>query len=119
MQGLAFITGIGQVKMPEMIRAVDAVAEDPRFTAGCAVIFDLRGANYTADIDDGTAFVDVLRRRMAIFQGGFALVVPENLHGLARLYTVLARVGGYERMQCFLQIDEARAWCAARGATAL
>lgn len=52
-----------------------------------------------------------MKRRQNDFQGKIALVVPEHLHFLGRLYTVLAAVGGIDRMRCFTVIEEARQWC--------
>jgi hypothetical protein len=105
------IVGSGALSMPEMIAAVDRVAGDPRFRSTYAVVFDLRAATYTAELNDGEAFVAALKRRMDDFQGRFALVVPEALFFLGKLYSVLASVGGFDRMRCFRQVEEAEAWC--------
>ncbi|MCK4563257.1 MAG: hypothetical protein KAU94_01125 [Verrucomicrobia bacterium] len=103
--------GNGKQTMEEMISVVDAVAEDPRFDSGYSMLFDLRKADYTAELRDGDDFVVALKRRIPDFQDKFALLVPEKLHVLAKLYSVLAAVGGFDRMKCFLDIDKAKAWC--------
>jgi len=105
------IIGTGHLSMPEMISVVDAVAEDPRFCSNFTVIFDIRNANYTAELNDGDAFVAALKRREVNFQNRFALVVPESIHILAKLFCLLAQVSGIDRMQCFTDIGEARKWC--------
>ncbi len=97
--------------MPEMIAVVDAIAEDPEFNSDYSVIFDLRKANYTAELRDGDDFVSALKRRIPDFQNKFVLVVPKHLHVLAKLYSVLATVGGFDQMKCFLDLDEASDWC--------
>jgi hypothetical protein len=103
--------GIGQLKMPAMIDVVDAIAEDPAFHSDYCVLFDLRNADYRAELSDGDAFVTALMRRKEFFQSKFALIVPEHLHFLAKLYSVLAATGGFDRMKCFTDIKAAREWC--------
>jgi len=110
-KGVVSIVGKGGLPMSTMIDVVDAVAEDHRFRSNFTVIFDLRHADYAAEISGGEAFVSALKRRQDDFLNRFALVVPEHLHVLAKLYSVLADVGGFDRMQCFLDIEEARRWC--------
>jgi len=105
------VIGTGMLPMPEMIAIVDEVAEDPVFQSDFCMLFDLREADYTAELKDGDAFVSALKRRMDDFQNKFALIVPEHLHFLAKLYSVLAEVGGFDRMQCFIDFNEARRWC--------
>jgi len=105
------VTGIGQLKMPAMIDVVDAIAEDPAFDSDYCVLFDLRGGDYRAELSDGDAFVKALMRRKEFFQNKFALIVPEHLHFLAKLYSVLAATGGFDRMSCFTDIDAACEWC--------
>ncbi|GEM_PF-2568625 len=105
------ITGEGPLTMPAMIAVIDEVAEDSCFDSNFSVIFDLTGAGYTAELADGDAFVSALKRRLENFQGRFALTVPESLHFLAKMYCVLAKVGGFDRMQCFTDLDEAKKWC--------
>lgn len=107
----ARITGEGQLTMPAMIDAVDRVADDPGFRSEFSVILDLREADYRGELRDGDAFVTALKRRMDDFQNNFALLVPEELHFLAKLYSVLARAGGFDRMQCFTDVGEACRWC--------
>ncbi|MEN8255434.1 MAG: hypothetical protein ABFR33_08190, partial [Verrucomicrobiota bacterium] len=96
------VIGTGQQTMTEMIDAVDAVAEDPAFKPDYCVLFDLFQGDYTAELQDGDDFVVALKRRMPDFQNKFALIVPQYLHVLAKLYSVLAAVGGFDRMRCFL-----------------
>jgi len=105
------ITGLGPLTMPSMIAVVDAVAEDIRFDSSFSVVFDLTRADYTAELSDGDAFVSALKRRLEDFQGKFALAVPESLHFLAQMYCVMARLGGFDRMQCFTDLDETKKWC--------
>lgn len=97
--------------MPEMIAVVDRIAEDPGFRSDFYLVFDIREAEYTAEIDDGDAFVAVLQRRGDYFRNRIALVVPEALHVLAKLFCLLAHAKGIERMQCFTDIGKAREWC--------
>ena len=113
--GTVRIAASGRVTMPEMVAAVDRVAEDPRFGSGFAVVLDLRKADYTAELEDGNAFVAALRRREADFQGRFALLVPERLHVLATLFCLLADTAGVDRMKCFRDEAEAELWCGAKG----
>jgi hypothetical protein len=105
------IIGEGPLVMPAMIAVVDQAAEDPRFSSSYSVIFDLTHAVYTAELSDGEAFVAALKRRLPDFQDKFALAVPPELHFLAQMYCVLAKVGGFDRMQCFTDLDEACRWC--------
>ena len=106
------IIGTGRLTMPEMIAAVDAVAEDPRFCSHFTVTFDIREGDYTAEMDDGDMFVAALKRREADFQNRNALVVPPSLRVLGRLFCLLAQVSGLDRFQSFTDMAEARAWCA-------
>jgi hypothetical protein len=94
-----------------MIDVVDVIAGDPSFCSEFCVLFDLRDADYRAELSDGEAFVTALMRRKDFFQNKFALIVPEHLHFLAKLYSVLAATGGFDRMQCFTDIEAARKWC--------
>jgi hypothetical protein len=110
-EALVRVVGTGALTMPQMIAAVDRAAEDPRFHSDFAVVFDIRAGDYVPELDDGQAFAAALGRREEAFQGQFALVVPEHLHFLARLYCVVAEVAGVDRMKAFTDIDEALAWC--------
>ncbi len=110
-QQYVHIVATGRQYMPEMIATVDAVAEDPAFDSSYCVLFDLQDGDYTAELQDGEDFVAALKRRIPDYQNKFALIVPQHLQVLAKLYSVLAAVGGFDRMQCFLDIDEAREWC--------
>lgn len=105
------LVGTGPLTMPAMLAAVEAIATDPRFESRFTVLFDMRDADYTAELSDGDAFVTTLKRRQADFQNRFAILVPAHLHFLARLYSVLATAGGFDRMQCFTDLQEAQAWC--------
>ena len=109
------VVGNGDLAMSEMIAVVERVAEDRRFRPHFSLIFDLRNADYAAELTDGDAFAEVLRRRRDDFEGEFALLVSENLHFLARLYCVLASLGGFPRMHCFTDIEEARTACGLQG----
>jgi hypothetical protein len=110
-QRYAHVTGIGKQSMPEMIAVVDAVADDPEFNSDYHVLFDLKKGNYTAELRDGDDFVVALKRRMPDFQNLFILLVPKDLHVLAKLYSVLAAAGGFDRMKCTTDLDEALGWC--------
>jgi hypothetical protein len=105
------ITGSGKVTMPEMIAAVDRVAEDQRFRSDFGVILDLRLADYTAELNDGNAFVSALRRREQNFQNQFVLLVPNSLHILGSLFCLLAETSGVDRMKCTTDSKQASAWC--------
>ena len=105
------VIGIGQLKMPEMIAVVDAVADDPAFCSKFCVLFDLSHGDYRAELSDGDSFVKALMRRKEFFENKFALIVPEHLHFLAKLYSVLAATGGFDRMKCFTDFNTAREWC--------
>ena len=105
------ITGKGTVTMPEMITAVDQVAEDTRFRSHFTVILDIRDANYTAELADGDAFVAALKRREQAFQNRFVLLVSKPLQILATLFCLLAKTSGVDRMKCFTDITEAGEWC--------
>lgn len=105
------IVGNRKVSIPAMIDAVEGVVTDPRFHADFTVILDLRQADYTPELSDGDAFAGELKKRKDDFRNKFAIVVPEELHFLAKLYCVLAKVGGFDRMRCFTDMQEATAWC--------
>ena len=105
------ITGTGSLTMGAMIAVIQQVAEDPSFRSHFTVTLDLRAATYTAELSDGDALVAVLRQKKSDFQNRFAVVAPESLHFLARLYCALATMGGFDRIQCFTNIEEAHAWC--------
>ena len=105
------VTGTGNLPMSAMIDVVDAIAEDPGFCSDFSVICDLRNANYEANLNDGDAFIEALTRRMEQFQSLFVMVVPGHLLFLAKLYSVLAATGGFDRMRCSTDIEVAREWC--------
>ena len=105
------ITGTGKLSMPAMIAEVERVAADPRFCSDFTVTLDLRDAEYSAELSDGETLVAVLKQKKTDFQNRFALVVPERLHFLARLYCELAHVAGFDKIQCFTCMEEARKWC--------
>jgi hypothetical protein len=110
-EGHVRIVGTGTVSMPSMIAVVERAAADPRFRSRFTVVFDLREAQYTAELSDGDALAAVLKEKRTDFQNRFALVVPESLHVLARLYCVLAGMGGFDKIRCFTDLREAREWC--------
>ena len=110
-QTYALIVGSGMLTMSSMIEVVERAVEDPRFSSSYTIVVDLRNAEYQARLNDGDEFVAALKRRQEDIKGKFALVVPEQFHFLGRLYTVLASVGGIERMQCFTVLEEALEWC--------
>jgi hypothetical protein len=110
-QQYAHVICIGKQTMPEMIATVDAVADDPEFNSGYNLIFDLQDGDYTAELRDGDDFVVALKRRMPDFRNLFILVVPKHLHVLAKLYSVLAAAGGFDRMKCTVDMTEAFEWC--------
>ena len=65
------IIGTGPVSMPGMIAVVEQVAADPRFQSDFRVIFDLRAAKYTAELNDGDELAAVLRQKRSDFQNKF------------------------------------------------
>jgi hypothetical protein len=105
------IVGRGQLTMPEMIAVVERVAGDPRLLPHFTAILDIRDAEYTADLNDGDAFVEGLKRTEKYFQNRFVLLVPESLHFLGTLFCLLAKASGVDRMKCSMKIEEAEAWC--------
>ena len=110
-QRYVHIHAVGPQKMPEMIATVDMIAEDPLFDSSYCVIFDFLKGDYKAELRDGDDFVAALKRRAPDFQNRIALLVPEHLHALGKLYSVLAAVGGFDRMNCFADPEKARTWC--------
>lgn len=109
--GHVFITCSGALPMDAMLRVIEKVAEDSLFQPRYTITFDLRSGGYTAELSDGDAFAEVLKRRKDHFLNRFAIVVPESLHFLARMYCLLAAMGGFDRMRCFTSMDEALQWC--------
>jgi hypothetical protein len=105
------IEGRGSVTMPGMIAVVERVAADPGFKPEFTVVFDLREASYAADLQDGDALAAILRQKKSDFRSRFAVVVPESLHFLAKLYCQLANIAGFDRIRCFTAMEEARQWC--------
>jgi hypothetical protein len=104
------VMGTGRLTMPEMIAVVDQIADDPQFCSDFPVVFDIRDADYRAELDDGNEFVAALDRREGAFQKRFALVVPESLQPLATLFCLLAEVKGIDRVKCFTDMREAHEW---------
>ena len=107
----ARITGTRKVTMSSMIDVVQQVADDPGFSSHFTVIFDLREAEYTAELSDGDALAAVLRQKTDRFLNRFAVVVPESLHFLARLYCALTGLAGFDKIKCFTDMAEAERWC--------
>jgi hypothetical protein len=105
------VVGTGAVSMASMIAIIQQVAADPRFRSQFTVTFDLRATTYTAELADGEALVAVLRQKKTDFQNRFAVVVPDALHVLGKLYCLLAAMGGFDKIKCFPSIEEAQAWC--------
>lgn len=105
------IIGSGKVSMADMIAGVERVPQDPQFRSHFTVMFDLRATSYTAELSDGDALAAVLRRKKDDFQNKFAVVVPESLFFLAKLYCLLSTMGGFYKIQCFTDLAEARRWC--------
>ena len=110
-EGLVTVRGTGTVSMPAMIEVIERVAADPQFRPRFTVIYDLREVQYTAELSDGEALARVLKQKKTDFQSRFAVLVPESLHFLARLYCVLANVAGFDKIQCFTDETQAREWC--------
>ena len=110
-QRYVHVIGTGKQTMPGMIAVVDAVADDPEFNPDYTVLFDLHNGDYTAELRDGDDFVSALKRRMPDFQNLFVLLVPGHLHVLAKLYSILAAAGGFDRMKCTVDVNEALEWC--------
>jgi hypothetical protein len=107
---LVHVIGAGRLTMPEMITVVDQIADDPRFSSDFPVLFDIRDAEYTAELNDGDEFVAALDRRESAFQKRFALVVPRSLQVVATLFCLLAQVKGIDRIRCFTDMREAHEW---------
>lgn len=105
------IVGDREVTMGGMIVVVNQAAMDPRFRSHYSVLFDLRTADYTADLEDGEVLAAELKQKRREIQGRFAVVVSDGLFLLAKLYCVMARMSGFENIQCFNDVDQARAWC--------
>ena len=108
------VFGAGKVTMPAMIEIIQKVAADSRFSPQFTVIFDLRGVQYTAELADGDALATVLRQRKNNFQNRFAVVVPEHLQVLAKLYCLLANMGGFDKIMPFTDMVKAGEWLSAR-----
>lgn len=103
----------GSVSMSEMITTIRGIPADSRFRPEFTVTLDIRKAAYTAELADGDLLSGVLREKRNEFQNRFAVVVPESLHFMARLYCALTKLGGFEKIQCFTDMDAAREWCVA------
>ena len=104
------VIGTGRLTMPDMIAVVDQIADDPRFRSDFPVLFDIRDAEYTAELNDGNEFVAALDRREIAFQKRFALVVPPSLQVLGTLFCLLAQAKGVDRLKCFTDTRAAREW---------
>ncbi len=109
-RALVQVIGRGRITMTEMTAAIDQIADHPQFRSDFPVVFDIRDAEYTAEINDGNEFVAALDRRESAFQKRFALVVPQSLQVLATLFCLLARVKGVDRIRCFIDMREAHEW---------
>lgn len=105
------VVGTESVSMAEMIAIFDQIASDPNFHSHFTVLVDLRTARYTAELADGDALVAVLKQKRTDFQNRLALVVPQSLHVLAKLYCAMVTLGGFEKIQSFTCIDQAEEWC--------
>lgn len=114
-RAMVCVIGAGRLTMPEMIAVVDQIAEDRQFRSDFPVVFDIREAEYTAEIEDGNAFVAALDRRESAFQKRFALVVSPALELLGTLFCLLAQVKGIDRIKCFTDVDDARTWIGLSG----
>ncbi len=106
----ARVVGTGAVSMAAMITIFDRIAADPLFHSHYTTLVDLRTARYTAELADGDALTAVLRQKKTDFQNKLALVVPESLHLLARLYCSLVTLGGFDKIHCFTDIEKAEEW---------
>ena len=107
------VVGMEKVTMAKMIALFDQIAEDPCFHSHFTVLVDLRAARYTAELADGDALASVLRQKRTDFQNRLALVVPQSLHLMARLYCSLVHLGGFDLIHCFTEIEQAEQWCRA------
>lgn len=104
------VVGTGKVSMSAMISLFDEIVADDRFRSHFTILVDLRSAKYTAEMADGDALAAVLRQKRTDFQNRLALVVPESLRVLARLYCALVKLGGFEQIRCFTEMEEAKGW---------
>ena len=108
------VSGTEAVTMPEMIGIMEEVAADTRFHSDFTVTLDLRMATYTAELSDGDALAAVLNQKKMDFRNKVAVIVPQSLHFLVRLYCALTALGGFDKIQCFTSMDEALKWCRTR-----
>jgi len=97
--------------MSAMIGIIQQVSTDPHFRSHFTVTLDLRSATYTAELADGDALATVLKQKKKDFQNRFAVVVPESLHIMAKLYCLLTSMSEFDKIQCFTSMDEAQEWC--------
>ncbi len=107
------VVGMEKVTMAKMIALFDQIADDPSFHSQFTVLVDLRTARYTAELADGDALAAVLRQKRTDFQNRLAIVVPPSLHVLTRLYCSLVRLGGFDKIECFTEMEPAEEWCRA------
>ena len=105
------VVGAGAVSMSGMIAIFQEVAEDPCFHSHFTATFDLRKAKYRAELADGDILSAVLNQKRTDFQNRLAVVVPESLQLLARLYCALTSLGGFDKIQCFTSMEKAQEWC--------
>ncbi len=109
-RALVHVIGTGWVTMSEMTAVVDQIAAHPQFRSDFPVVFDIRDADYTAQTNDGDAFVAALDRGESAFQKRFALVVPQSLQVLATLFCLMAQLKGIDRIKCFTDMSAAHEW---------
>jgi len=109
-EGLVHIQGVGELSMPAAIAIFEKIAADTHFQSHFRVLFDVRLARYTAELSDGDELVAVLRKKDRAYQNKVAVVVPEFLHVIAKLYCLLSITAGFDRIMTFTELDQAKAW---------
>ena len=109
-EGLVRIQCVGKISMAAAIEIFERVAADAHYQPHFRVLFDVRLARYTADLNDGDELVAVLRKKDRAYQNKVAVVVPESLHIIAKLYCLLSNTAGFDRIMTFTDLDQAKAW---------
>jgi hypothetical protein len=107
------VVATGAVTMAAMIAVFDRIAADPCFDSFFTLTVDMREASYTAELADGDALAAVLKQKKSNFQNRLALVVPQSLLFMGRLYCSLVTVGGFDKIRCFTDMEQAEDWCRA------
>lgn len=108
--GIVHVTGA--VTRDEYEPGIQRLLDDPRFTAGMALIFDLRQADLTALRADDFRHFQAVNQMMASRRGvgRSALVVSSALqYGMMRMYGSLAATANLKN-ELFHSVEDAVAW---------